>query len=292
MVGGNHHNGEIDRYALRAGTNPQAEKHIDGIDDEEEFKKNNHLPTGGQIEVLWIWLPDTDTPGLGTVYRAYRTPIGGEGTLLDPKNFAEYGQLMREIKPQAVFQEVLLFDVYMWTQYTTTWQFRGGDPRITTRPETAADSSAGRRPCGPSRVWDSTRGWFVGGRNEFRLHRTKDSINFAGDDIWPRMVRVEFSLREMETQLKSDFTTGMPTFSVHDTRFATGTGELVNVMMKIGNEWVRVRSRDYTDPDTFLIDQRGLRNTAAVNHPAESPVYFGRVYDVTVEIPSYRDDNN
>jgi len=284
--------GEIDVYARRAGTNPKADKYIDGIDDEEEFKKNQHLPTGGQVEVLWIWLPDPDEAGMGTVYRAYRAPIGGAGTLLDPKNFDEYGKLMREIKPQAVFQEVLLFDVHFWTQFTNTWEYQKGDPRVVSRPMTAADIEAGPRACGPSRVWDSTRGWFVGGRDEFRLNRTKKSVNFVGDDIWPRMVRVEFSLREMETQLKGDFSTGSPTFSVHDATFATGMGELYNVPMKIGNEWLRIQSRDYTDTDTFIIDRRGQRGTVAVNHPTESPVYFGRVYDVTVEIPSYRDDNN
>ena len=284
--------GEIDVYARRAGTNPKADKYIDGIDDEEEFKKNQHKPTGGQIEVLWIWLPDPDGEGLGTVYRAYRSPIGGEGTLLDPKNFDEYGKLMREIKPQAVFQNVLMFDVYFWTQFTTTWEFQKGDPRVTTRPSSAAQSNAGQRPCGPSRVWDSTRGWFVGGRDDFRLNKTKKSLNYVGDDIWPRMVRVEFSLVEMDTELKADFSSGAPTFTVHDATFATGLGEIVNVPMKVGNEWVRVASRDYSDPDTFIIDRRGMRGTASVNHAADTKVYFGRLYDVTVDIPSYRDDNN
>jgi len=284
--------GEIDVYARRAGTNPKADKRIDGVDDEEEFKKNSHMPTGGQIEVLWIWLPDPDGAGIGTVYRAYRSPIGGEGTLLDPKNFDEYGKLMRDVKPQAVFQDVLLFDVYFWTQFTTTWQFQRGDPRVTSRPKNLAEVNAGQSACGPSRVWDSTRGWFVGGRDDFRLNNTKKSINFVGDDIWPRMVRIEFALREMETELKSDFTSGDPTFSVHDARFATGLGELYNVPMKIGTEWLRIQSRDYTDVDTFIIDRRGLRGTKAVNHPADTKVYFGRLYDVTVEIPSYRDDNN
>jgi hypothetical protein len=199
---------------------------------------------------------------------------------------------MREIKPQAVFQNVLLFDVYFWTQFTTTWEFQAGDPRVTRRPMTPAEMQAGLRPCGPSRIWDSTRGWFVGGRDEFKLNKTKKSINFVGDDIWPRMVRIEFALLEMETELKADFSSGAPSFTVHDAAFATGMGELYNVPMKVGNEWVRVQSRDYSDVDTFIIDRRGLRGTSEVNHPADTKVYFGRLYDVTVQIPSFRDDNN
>ncbi|MHC4451928.1 MAG: PulJ/GspJ family protein, partial [Planctomycetota bacterium] len=130
--------GEIEVYALRAGRNPAADAYIDGKDDEKEFNENRHLPTGGQIEVLWIWLPDPDDPGLGAVYRAYRTPIGGTQTLLNPLNFLDYGKLMREIKPKSVFQDVLLFDVYFWTQFTTTWEFSAGEPRIVRRPQSKA----------------------------------------------------------------------------------------------------------------------------------------------------------
>ena len=133
---------------------------------------------------------------------------------------------------------------------------------------------------------------FVGGRGEFKLNKTVKSFNFAGDDIWPRMVRIEFALAEMETSLKEDLGASASQFTVHDRKFATGHGEIFNVLMKIGPEWVRVLSRDYQDVDTFLIDRRGRRGTARVNHAAETPVYFGRVYDVTVLIPSFRDDNN
>ena len=284
--------GELDVYARRAGTNPQSTKYIDGFEDEQEFKENEHLPTGGQIEVLWIWLPDPDVEGQGAVYRAYRAPIGGEGSLLDPKTFEDYGTLMRVVRPQPVFQGVLLFDVYFWTQYTTRWEFGTGDPTVTQRPQSADEMKAGPPQCGPSRVWDSTRGLMVGGRDDFKLNRTVKSFNFAGDDIWPRMVRIEFALAETETQLKVDLMAGGSQFSVHDRLFATGRGELFNVLMKVGPEWIRVRSRDYQDTDTFLIDRRGVRGTATVNHPSETPVYFGRVYDVTVTIPSFRDDNN
>ncbi|MDH3592855.1 MAG: prepilin-type N-terminal cleavage/methylation domain-containing protein, partial [Planctomycetota bacterium] len=43
---------EIETYVLRAGRNAKADAYIDGKDDEEEFSKNNHLPTGGAVEVL------------------------------------------------------------------------------------------------------------------------------------------------------------------------------------------------------------------------------------------------
>ena len=287
--------GEIDVYSRRAGTNPKGDAYIDGTNDEEEFKNNMHRPTGGEIEVLWIWLPDGDEPGLGTVYRAYRSPIGGKGTLLDPKNYADRGALMRIIKPQPVFQDVLMFDLYFWTQFTTTWEYQNGDPRVTTRiigSDDAGAAAAGPQPCGPSRTWDSTRGIQVAGPNAFRLHKTAKSANYAADDIWPRAVRIEFALKEMQSELKSPLAASAPSFSVHDANFATGMGMIYNLMFKVGPEWVRVHERDTRDPDTFILAGRGRRGTVAVNHAEETPVYFGRIYDVTVRMPTFRDDNN
>jgi prepilin-type N-terminal cleavage/methylation domain-containing protein len=284
--------GEIEVYALRAGRNPAADAYIDGKDDEKEFNENRHLPTGGQIEVLWIWLPDPDDPGLGAVYRAYRTPIGGTQTLLNPLNFLDYGKLMREIKPKSVFQDVLLFDVYFWTQFTTTWEFSAGEPRIVRRPQSKAGMLKGPPACGPSRIWDSTRGMLIGGPNDFKLNRTAKSKNYAGDDIWPRAVRVEFALREMTTQLSEDFTANASSFAVFDPSFATGRGVLSNIPMKVGSEWVQIFSRDAFDSDRFDVSGRGRRGTAVINHPVETNVYFGQLFDMTIPVPAFRDDNN
>jgi prepilin-type N-terminal cleavage/methylation domain-containing protein len=288
--------GEIEMFAGRAGTNPKGDAYIDGTDDEKEFKENKHRATGGEIEVLWIWLPDGNEPGLGTVYRAYRSPVGGKGTLLDPKNYADRGALMRVINPQPVFQDVLMFDLYFWTQFTTTWEYVSGDPRVTSRTissETSQDGlSEGPPPCGPSRSWDSTRGLQVAGPNAFRLNKTDKSANYAADDIWPRAIRIEFALKEMQSELKSSLSASAASFSVHDAQFATGMGIIYNMLFKVGPEWVRVHERDARDPDTFVLSGRGERGTVQVNHAADTPVYFGRVYDVTVRMPAFRDDNN
>jgi hypothetical protein len=128
--------------------------------------------------------------------------------------------------------------------------------------------------------------------NEFRLHKTEKSLNYAGDDIWPRAVRVEFALREMTTQLQADLGASANDFSVYDPTFATGRGVLANVPMKVGAEWITIAARDPRDPDTFLIGTRGRRGTAVVNHPAESNVYFGQVFDMMISIPAFRDDNS
>jgi len=282
--------GEIENYAIRAGTNPRADAYIDGKDDEQEFKQNRHLPTGGAAEVLWIWLPDAQKPGMGTVYRAYRSPIGGPGTLLDPKNFDEMGKIFRDIRPQPMFQGVTLFDVFFWTQWTTHWDWSRGEPVVTAPPRDPAEVKGGRRACGPSLTWDSTRGLMSS--DLFRLAKGEKSLRFSADDIWPRAVRVAFALSETETELSEGMTAADLAFSVIISDFATGRGELDGQFMKVGSEWIRISRRDGSRRDTFLVRDRGARGTSALSHAAGEPVYYGRVFDFTIPIPSFRDDNN
>jgi len=284
---------EIDLFALRAGKNPKAESYIDGKNDDEEFKRNDHLPTGGAAEILWIWLPDENRPGVGAVYRAYRTPIGGPGTLLDPKNFEDLKKLDELVGRQAVFQDVILFDVLFWTQNTTRWQWSPGDPRIRNRVANKETLSAGRTDCGPSLTWDSTRGILVGDDDlNFHLHQTKTSLLFRADDIWPRMVRVEFALIEDDTVLTDGLGASDQDFRVESANFATGRGSMDGQLMKVGTEWIQLQGRHPYEADRFVIGTRGARGTAIVEHAAGEPVYFGRVFDMTIQIPSFRDDNN
>lgn len=284
---------ELETYAVRAGQNPQASSYIDGKNDEEEFARNDHLPTGGRVEVLWIWLPDEDRPGVGTVYRAYRTPIGGPGTLLDPKNFDDLEELRTGIRPQPMFQDVLLFDCTFWTQWTTTWDWSEGEPVRTGPPRSASEIREGQERCGPSRTWDSTRGLLErGGPLGFRLGVGPESLRYLADDIWPKAVRVEFAILEERTVLTRGFGPADQTFTVAAADFATGRGDLSGQFFKVASEWVQIGGRDGSRRDTFQVLRRGQRGTASLVHPEETPVYYGRIFDFTIPIPAYRDDNN
>jgi prepilin-type N-terminal cleavage/methylation domain-containing protein len=283
--------GEIETYASRAGTNALADAYIDGKDDEQEFRANRHLPTGGAVEVLWIWLPDEKRLGVGTAYRAYRSPIGGADTLLDPQNYAELDKLYRVIRPQPVFQDVALFDLLFWTQWTTNWDWSAGEPSVRGPPREPDEWKGGRPACGPSLVWDSTRG-ILTGQGSWPFHLAKGTLRFAADDIWPRAVRIGFALSETETALSQSISAGDVAFTVLAGDFATGRGELDGQFMKIGTEWVQISQRDGKRRDTFLVAARGARGTTAVAHAAGEPVYYGRVFDFTMQIPSFRDDNN
>ena len=62
--------------------------------------------------------------------------------------------------------------------------------------------------------------------------------------------------------------------------------------MKVGPEFVRVLGRDGANRDTFRVIARGARGTTKLDHAAGTAVRFGRVFDFTIAIPSFRDDNN
>jgi len=281
--------GEIEIFADRAGQNARADAYIDGWEDDREFRENRHLPTGGACEVLYIWLPDEDRLGVGAVYRAYRSPIGGEGTLLDPKNYDSREKVVRLVQRQPVFQEVTLFDLLFWTQWTTNWEWSAREPVVTRPPADAAQVAKGPEPCGPSLTWDSTRGILPA--EVFRLGKGASSFNFSADDIWPHAVRISYAVAETSTTLATNVGADDNSFIVVAGDFATGRGEVRDVPMKIGTEWVLVSSRDGTRRDKFYMS-RGRRGTTKVAHAAGEPVYFGRVYDFTMAIPSFRDDNN
>jgi len=188
---------------------------------------------------------------------------------------------------------VLLSDLLFWTQYTTTWEWDSGEPRVTSRPTDPNQLTGRARTCGPSRTWDSTRGLFPReGSGGFHLAKGKASFNFSLDDIWPRMMRVEFALLDESTRLATPVGAGDRSFDVLASDFATGRGALDGQLMKIDREWVRLIGRSGRARDEFELAERGLRGTAAVAHAEEAPVYFGRVFDLTISIPSFRDDNN
>ncbi len=282
--------GEVEIYADRAGQNALADAYIDGWEDEREFRENRHLPTGGAAEVLYIWLPDEDRMGVGAVYRAYRSPIGGEGTLLDPKNFDTREKVVRLVQRQPVFQDVVLFDLLFWTQWTTHWEWSSREPVVTRPPADPAELKAGALACGPSATWDSTRGILPA--ETFRLAKGAPSFTFSADDIWPHGVRVAYALAETSSELVRTLSASDGSFTVVAGDFATGRGEIRNVLMKVGAEWVEVSGRDPSRRDTFHISGRGMRGTLAAAHGEGEPVYFGRVFDFTMAIPSFRDDNN
>ncbi|MFQ5844739.1 MAG: type II secretion system protein J [Planctomycetota bacterium] len=279
---------ELDTYVSRAGTNPEADAYIDGRNDEEEFKHNRHRATGGVVEVLYIVLPDDRRPGVSSLCRAFRTPIGGPGTLLDPKTHDTLTKVRQGVQPEPILSNVLHFDILFWTQFTTTWEYEEGSPQIIQRPRSTGQTGVASPYCGPSAAWDSTRGILP--EKVFRLRKEK-SLGFTADDIWPRRVRITLAVAEDETELVDALGPDEREFTVVGADFATGRGDLYGRFLKIEDEWVRIEARDPGRRDRFDVS-RGALGTGAAAHPADAKVYYGRMMEFVVSIPSYRDDNN
>ena len=277
---------ELDAYVRRAGTNREADAYIDGKNDEEEFKEKKHKATGGLMEVLWIYLPDEKQPGVGSLCRSFRSPIGGKDTLLDPKNHADLDVVRTKIKPEPILSNILYFDIWFWTEFTTTWN---GELTVTQRPKAGQDGKVRLFTSGPSYTWDSTRA--ILSKKDFGMALGPQSIGFMSDDIWPRRVRVRVAVAEEDTELAKGIGDAGP-FTVVSTDFAVGRGDIAGDYFKIGDEWIQVAGRDVRQLDHFLVDRRGALGTNAVAHGRGKTVYYGRMMDFVLSIPSFRDDNN
>ena len=278
---------ELDAYVRRAGTSPEADAYIDGKNDEQEFKDKKHKATGGLMEVLWIYVPDEERVGVGDLCRAFRSPIGGRETLLDPGNHADLEVVRTKIAPEPIQSNVLHFDIWFWAEFTTSWE---GDLTQTQRPLAGQDGKVRKFSSGPSYTWDSTRALLP--KKEFRMAKGPQSIGFTSDDIWPRKVRVRVAVVEEDTELAKGIGEGEREFTVVSTDFAVGRGDIANDYFKIGDEWIQVSGRDVRQHDRFLVMDRGALGTNAVAHGRDNTVHYGRMMDFVLSIPSFRDDNN
>lgn len=281
---------ELDAYVRRAGTSAEADAYIDGKNDEQEFKEKKHKATGGLMEVLWIYLPDEDRVGVGNLCRAFRSPIGGKDTLLEPKNHADLEVVRAKIAPEPIMSNVLYFDIWFWTEFTTSWEWTPSEPSVVQRPKAGQDGRVRVFASGPSYTWDSTRALLP--KKEFKLARGPESIGFTSDDIWPRKVRVRVAVVEEHTELAKGIGEGEREFTVVSTDFAVGRGDISGHYFKIGDEWIRVSGRDVRRGDRFLVLDRGALGTNAVAHGRDNAVHYGRMMDFVLSIPSFRDDNN
>lgn len=270
-----------DPLTRQAGTKPGAEAMIDGRDDIEEAEKGELRAAGGMMEVLYLAVPDApvertdgtgtsavENPGVLTLYRATRSPIGGEGSLLDPDTVKTPADIRKIGVP--FLTGVLHFGV----------EFMAPDSQ-------AAGGMA------PVRTWDSTRGILKpgAGLREFPFARGPESLNDPRDDISPRSLVVTFVFERTgreneETFLVDPLPASLRSMSVGSTVFANTSEES---FVKVGTEWISWSNREVS---RFTGLTRGERATVAVNHRAGEVVRSGFVVRRTIPIPAHREDYN
>jgi prepilin-type N-terminal cleavage/methylation domain-containing protein len=241
------------------------------------------LPPGGLMEVCWLAVPeDPAQPGVLTLRRGYRAPIGGADSLLDPANVDSLPEI--EKRCPVVERGVLHFSVLWRNAFATSWDTGVGSGAADTDP--LVDST-----------WDSTRGL----DKTFRLFRGPESLADPSDDRFPSAVRVEIVLASAsqrgyapETRLSDvvDDTSGKIVVLDTGPLFALrGAIEGEDRFLKVDAEWMRYRvTSDNPSPQTGGVElKRGQRLTKAVPHEPMAPVYVGTTYRQELRLRMMRD---
>jgi len=273
----------------RAGASLEAKGVLDQQNDGAEVADGMLRATGGLMEVVWAAVPE-DPQDLATMrlYRGYRSPIGGAGSLLPTRVSTDPGATVDERGPRdaaeikdvakPILSGVLHFDVAFWSRKTTTWEH-----------DTPARSG------GALHTWDSSRG-ILGALptrqkyDGFYFAKDAESLADPTDDTFPRRVRVTLVVEQVGAKsevgfLSADLDDSAKVVELESTAFVPATGTSTRYV-KIGSEWIEFGGVDGT---ALIGCRRGQRGTEALPHTAGSTVHHGRTVVREYGISTFRD---
>jgi len=310
-----------------AGAKAGAAAAVDGEDDAKEAADGDLRPAGGKQEVTYVLVPwktrkeggtrapvvpgaATDVPavpeepGLMTLYRGVRMPVGGGAASFLPlepvpepglrrKEAARVGITTREQADERL--RPLLTSVLHLSYGFVSRHVRPDAARLVVGGRLNDDVAPDRQGGGLSYFWDSTRGIYPRGVGPFQffLARGPDSLNNPVDDIFPRRVRVTLVVDRVgsdaaRSELSRSVGVDDPTIPVDSTRFAPG-GDPAGKFIKIGREWIQWADRNERE---FIVEKRGARGTRKESHDAGETVRAGTTLVRDYDIPSFREDWN
>lgn len=233
---------------------------------------------GGLAEVAYATVAvssKTADIGLLTLYRLFRTPIGGEGSLFEDQLYNEPKALAKAGVP--LCGNVLYLGFEFWSRDTRSWEDvpNGGT--------------------GPLTSWDSTRALLLepdDSFNSFALARSAASLEETGDDVFPRRVRITLVLeRDQDEAAVMTLTRAVTTSAtslIVDTLKPLPARKPARAFVKVEGEWVEWNSKDGHE----IKVTRGVRSTGPVPHAIGAKVHVGKTFQKIVEIPVFREDWN
>ncbi len=235
---------------------------IDYRNDSMEARLGILRAPGGLCEVSYSMGPDADSEVL---WRGFKSPIGGEGTLFEDANLAPDvdGTPMRS---RPVADGVLYLE----------WSFWGGDRR----------HWEDGKPQAPIKFWDSTRG-IVKPERDSGISWDPGSRDDPADDVFPDTVEVLLVLKPARSlalgRLTMDLDDSSKTIPVDSTaQYPIGADNFI----RIDSEWILVGR---IEAAAFLDCDRGMRGSIATTHPRLRQVVHGSSFRKTVRIPGARD---
>ncbi len=281
-----------DKFKRRAGDSPKGDGELKDLTPETVVggdRETRYRPTGGLMEVLWIAVPSdlmnppekdqVSYPGILTLYRGFRTPIGDpEKSLLVPENFDERDEILKACRPVAT--GLIHFGARWRRTFATDWESELGVGLGESAPYV-----------GP--VWDSTRALEKG----WPLHRGPQSLPDPSDDIFPAFVQLEatfaattqFGAGRGEMRLTELAAVEGPRIKVSDPDKLMQPGLGRQRFLKVNGEWMSYTLRDVDWEKSEVRVRRGARGTKKAAHASGSWVYVGTPSSLQMRLPVYRD---
>lgn len=253
----------------------------DGIADRAEAEAGLLAAPAGSMEVFYMFDP---APGGTALWRAFRTPAGGPGSLFIDRNVSEAA---REEPAEEAFLaafasrisgELLYVGFRFWGPTTNTWD---EVPPLAEASET--------RESGPTSWWDSTRALLdlPGEPGLFSWRRVSGSLGDPTDDIFPE--RVEVTVVARGEYARAEVRLEAPLGEKDEAIRIAGPFELPedppDRFVRIDDEWIRIES---SAPGALVVARggRGERWTQPAKHEAGALVESGATFRRIVEIPS------
>jgi hypothetical protein len=230
-------------------------------------------PASGMMEVCYALLHEPgDDAGHYTLYRGVHTPVLEPGGFfeLSAEVEATYDEawVRKHLRPVAT--GILRLDLLCWGPDTTDWD-RG--------------TSGARNPLAAFERWDSTRG--ILDASAFALAVGPASAFDTRDDVYPRRVRAIVTLARTgrpDARLASKLGPSDVTLSVDATDRLPHEGD-ENQSVNVGGEWVDIVRHDFASK---RIAPRPAPASGGTTHPAGTPVWVGRQFERTINLPDPR----
>ncbi|MGE4601723.1 MAG: type II secretion system protein [Planctomycetota bacterium] len=235
---------------------------IDYRNDAMEARLGILRAPGGLAEVAYQLGPES---GSETLWKGFKSPIGGNGSLFDDINLApDVDGAPARCRPVA--------DGILYLAFS----FWGGDRR---RWLDGVIQD-------PVSMWDSTRAILPAMRAS-GFHWDPGSRDDYIDDIFPDTVEIVLVLRPSRSlalgRLSIDIDDSQTTITVDSTaQYPTGSDSFI----RIDEEWIQVGKiidREFTNCI------RAVRGTSARVHERNTPVVHGTTFHRTVRVPGTRD---
>ncbi len=234
--------------------------------------------TGGRMEVLWIAVPlDPAHPAVLSLFRGYRSPVGGAESLLDPANF----NTLTKIRARCDLRHEGVLHLGI------TWR------RVTARDwQEVAGRGAGGDVAYVGPAWDSTRAL----DKDWPLFVGLPSLSDPSDDLFPQYVRLEGTLAapgpggygKGETRLSAPAAADEARLAVENVDALLGPGPQVR-HLKVDAEWMLYDVRRVDPTRREVTVERGARGTPKAAHDAMADVHVGQASSAEIQLPVFRD---